>query len=91
MSLIDDVIIEPLENAFDAVGAMDGELAPLKRMAIGAAVGYGFLKVFQPSVAYTADGKERPFALADANAPDGTYLPWWMIVAIPAAVSSILI
>lgn len=86
------MILEPLENAFDAMGAMQGEMAPLKRAAIGGAVGYAVLEIFKPGVAYDDAGNRRPFALgADKDTKEGTYFPWWAFVAVPAFVSGVLI
>jgi len=92
MEALDDYILDPLEQGFDKLGAMQGELAPLKRAAIGAAVGYAFVEIVKPSVAYDDNGKELPFtATADKTEPKTTYFPWWMFVAIPAFVSGVLI
>lgn len=89
---LDELIIDPLERAFDRVGAMDGELAPLKRAAIGGAIGYGVARVFMPDVAYTADGKAKLWSVtAPADATNTTYFPEWMFAAIPAFVASVLI
>lgn len=87
---LDTFIIDPLERLFDSLGAMDGELAPLKRAAIGGAAGYAVAKVFMPSVAYTDDGKERPFKLTSDD-PNATWFPPMMFAAVPAFVSSVLI
>lgn len=93
-STIDDVILEPLESAFDAVGAMQGPLAPAKRAAIGAGLGYGVLAVFKPSFACNPDGSYRPFILTattDAEKQNATLFPWWAVIGAPAAMFSLLI
>jgi hypothetical protein len=92
-STIDDVILDPLESVFDAVGAMQGPLAPAKRAAIGAGLGYGIL-MLKPSFACNPDGSYRPFILTaqtDADKQNATYFPWWAVVGVPAAMFSLLI
>lgn len=92
MSGLDDLIIEPLENAFDAVGAMEGTLAPLKRAAIGGGIGYLLAYGLKPAVAFDNDGNERPWIFGEnGDSKDATYLPAWGIAVIPAAISSLFI
>ena len=88
--VVDNAIIGPLEDAFDAIGAMQGEFAPVKRAAIGAGAGYILSYGIKPTIAFTADGKERPFALGSTD-PNRTWLPAWAIVTIPALAFSVLI
>jgi hypothetical protein len=91
-STLDDIIVDPLERGFAAVGAMEGELAPLKRAAIGGLIGYAFVSVFKPGVAFDEAGKARPFALGnDDKSSDPTYFPEWMFVALPAFICGVLI
>lgn len=90
---MEDAILEPIENAFDAVGMMQGETAPLKRAAVGAGIGYFVGYYLQPSIAWNA-GVERvwtPLAKDTAEYEDSTWLPAWMITAIPAFVFGVLI
>jgi hypothetical protein len=93
MDKLDSLIIEPIENGFDAVGAMQGEMAPLKRAAIGAALGAAVVYGIKPSVAYDKNGVARPFAgTATAGQKDNaTWLPYWAIIGIPAVVFSVFI
>lgn len=90
---LDDVLLNPIEDALDSIGLMEGEAAPLKRAAVGAGIGYLFAVLVKPGFAYTADGKARPFAL-NASAADqasATYFPVGAIVAIPAFILGVLI
>ena len=93
METLDNLIIDPLESVFDSVGAMQGELAPVKRMAIGAAVGYAIAYGVKPSVAFDEHGVPRPFAgTATAGQKDNaTWLPYWAIIGIPAVVFGVFI
>ena len=85
-------IVDPLENAFDAVGAMQGEAAPLKRAAIGGVLGYAIAYGIKPDFAWK-DGKQRPWAATadQADKPISTWFPVWAIVAIPAIMFSTMI
>lgn len=92
-SVIDDIVLEPLESVFDALGAMQGSFAPAKRAAIGAGLGYGIL-MLKPSFACNPDGSYRPFILTaqtDADKQNATIFPWWAVVGAPAAMFSLLI
>lgn len=90
---MEDLILEPIENAFDAVGMMQGETAPLKRAAVGAGLGYFVGYYLQPNIAWN-NGVERtwtPLAKDDIEKADSTWLPAWLILSIPAFVFGVLI
>lgn len=93
-SILDSVVIEPLENAFDAVGAMEGSMAPMKRAAIGAGLGYALAYGLKPAVAFDSQGP-LSFALtasqADKDAGRVTYVPAWAIILAPALIFSVFI
>jgi hypothetical protein len=93
METLDDVILEPIENLFDAAGMMQGEAAPLKRAAAGIALGYAIAYGIKPTFAFTADGKEKVFAGTSTTKddPDSTWFPAWAIVVVPAVIFSVLI
>ena len=93
METLDDVILEPIENLFDAMGMMQGEAAPLKRAAAGVALGYAIAYGIKPSFAFTADGKEKVFAGTSSakDDPDATWFPAWAVVVVPAVIFSVLI
>lgn len=97
MESIDDMILEPLEGAFNAVGAMQGDLAPVKRAAIGAALGYGIAYYVQPKFAWMKDntGKMVPKPFAGTATKDqkdvATWFPTWAIIGAPAVIFSVLI
>jgi hypothetical protein len=87
--VLNTLIVDPLESGFDAIGLGEGEFAPLGRAVVGGAIGYGIVIAFKPAVAYDEAGKERPFSIDGSN--NGTLFPWWMFVAVPAIISSVLI
>ncbi len=92
-STIDDIILEPLEAGFDAIGAMQGPMAPLKRAAIGAALGAAIVYGIKPGFVYKGDSF-RPFVLTastDAEKADATWFPYWAVIGVPAAMFSLLI
>ena len=91
---LDNVIITPLEEVFDAVGAMQGEMAPLKRALIGGAVGAAIVYGFKPSICFDkVTHLPRPWALTaqGAEKDKATWLPYWMVIGIPAVVFSTFI
>jgi len=93
---LNDVILEPVENALDSVGLMQGEMAPLKRTALGAAIGFGVMGLWRPSWAYAPgpNGKPYPWSVtAPKGTPDDakTKVPYWMAALIPAVVLGVLI
>jgi len=89
-SVIDDVVMDPIENALDAVGLMQGPLAPAKRTVVGAALGAAVTFAWKPEIAFNQDGTLRPWS-AMSEEPNATPMPWWMFVAFPALVLGVLI
>ena len=100
-STIDDIILDPIENVFDSMGMMQGDLAPVKRAAVGAAIGYALAYGLQPKFAFMPDpnGSKKkvpklftPSATKEQiAAKQTTYFPAWAIVAAPAIIFSVLI
>ncbi len=91
---LNDVILDPLENALDSVGLMQGEMAPLKRTALGAAIGFGVMGLWKPSWAYGSDHKPYPWSVTapkDTPADKKTKVPYWMAALVPAVVLGVLI
>lgn len=94
---MENVILDPLENAFDAVGAMQGPSAPLKRAAIGAALGAAIAYGLKPDFAWNkVNGKATTpkvwsATASQADKPNSTWFPVWAIIGIPAVVFSTLI
>lgn len=91
--ILDKVVLAPLEDALDAVGLMQGDAAPLKRAAVGAAIGAGIAYGLKPAFAFDATGNPKPFyfAATDAEKANSTFFPDWAIVALPAFVLGVLI
>jgi hypothetical protein len=91
---LESAILDPIENAFDSMGMMQGEMAPLKRAAFGAAVGYVLSYGIKPGFAFdktTKKPKEWYFTAAEADKKNSTYVPAWAVVAIPAVIFGVLI
>lgn len=101
METIDDMILEPIEGVFDSVGMMQGDMAPVKRAAVGAAIGYAFAYGVQPKFAFMPDPtnpkkkipKKFTFGATkeEVDNKETTYFPAWAIVAAPAIIFSVLI
>jgi len=99
MSSIDDIVLEPIERGFDAIGMMQGELAPVKRAAVGAGIGYAIAYGMKPGFAFMPDPSDptkkipRPFTgtAKKSEMQQSTYFPAWAIVAAPAVIFSVLI
>lgn len=87
---VDDVILAPVEDALDAVGLMQGAAAPLKRTAVGLALGAGVVFGLKPSLFFNQDGSLRPWSMMSDD-PSATPVPWWVGVAFPAVVLGVLI
>jgi len=87
-------VIASVENVFDSMGAMRGNVAYVKRAAIGAGLGYVAMETIRPSFAYYDDGTARPWAFSTmgstADAATGqlhsTYVPWWSGPVVGAIV-----
>lgn len=101
METIDDLILDPIEGVFDSMGMMQGDLAPVKRAAVGAAIGYAIAYGLKPKSAFMTDPTDpkkkipkvfTPMATKDQVAnKQTTYFPVWAIVAAPAIIFSVLI
>lgn len=82
-----------LEQFADKFGLMTGDLAPMKRFAVGAGVGYVLGYVLKPGVAWSA-GKPRPFGYGkpkDGSDLDPTLMPAWLITVLPGAAFALLV
>lgn len=89
-----DRVFEPLEDALDKMGLMQGDFASVKRAALGGAAGYAVMSVWKPGWAYDKDGKPYPWSVtADPKIPKDstTQVPYWMAALIPAVVLGVLI
>lgn len=92
-------IYRPIEGVFDSLGMMSGTLAPVKRAALGAGVGFVLVKAVQPSSMYYEDGTPRPWAFSQVGANyDGSgtgqhsaLVPWWAVPAAGAAIGGLFI
>lgn len=94
MEALDNIIIEPIEKVFDSVGMMQGDMAPLKRAATGAAIGAAIVYGLQPDFLYDKVNKKYKVFAGTATkdeAADATWFPWWAVIGIPAAVFGVLI
>lgn len=87
---IDDVILAPVEDVLDSVGLMEGAAAPLKRTAVGLALGGIVVFGLKPALFFNTDGSLRPWSMMSAD-PNATPVPWWVGVAFPAVVLGVLI
>jgi len=96
----DSGVVRHLENFADQFGLMQGELAPVKRFAVGAAVGGAIAYGLHPDVAFVKGPKgnwiARPFGMGkgDAstdNAVAPTLMPAWLITILPGVLFSVLI
>lgn len=92
MSVLDNAILDPAENFFDAIGCMQGPSAPLKRAAIGAGLGYALAYGLKPGFAFT-NGEARPWKVTATGdeAADATWFPAWAIAVLPAFVFGAMI
>lgn len=92
MSALESTLLDPLEDVLDSVGLMEGSMAPLKRTAVGAVIGYVGVTVIQPSFCYDDAGKPYEWRLTSKKDPvETTMVPYWMVAAVPAFILGFLI
>lgn len=94
LSRLDHAILDPAEEFFDAIGMMQGETAPLKRAAVGAAVGYAIAYTMKPGFAFDpTTGKPRPWKVTASGADQdkATWFPAWAFSVLPAFVFGAMI
>lgn len=75
-----------IEDQLDRFGLMQGEAAPLKRGALGAALGAVVAYGLKPEWAWNGD-EPRKFGFSHGE----TWFPVWAIVAAPAIILGVLI
>jgi len=80
-----------IERAFDGLGMMQGSLAPIKRAAFGAGLGYIIGEAIRPSWSHTSSGAHRPWLYLSGDNASGTLLPWWTLPVAGAFVCAVLI
>lgn len=83
---------ESVEQVADRFGLMQGEMAPLKRFAVGSAIGYAIAYGLKPGVAFE-EGKQRPFGYGKPGASGipPTLMPAWLITVLPGAMFALFI
>ncbi len=93
MTEVADMILDPVEEALDKVGLMQGPSAPLKRTIVGGAIGYGVMELWKPLWAYDASGAPLPWRFTNPNKDKNltTMVPYWMAALVPAFVLGVLI
>jgi hypothetical protein len=93
MQTVDDLILDPIERGLDSIGLMQGSMAPLKRTAVGGAIGYAYAFGMKPAFAFNKDGSPKEWSLTASTKDSGktTLFPWWAIVATPAIILGVLI
>jgi len=99
MNPLDQFLLDPAEKMFDHLGMMQGDLAPVKRAALGAAIGYAISYGLKPKFAWMADPADaskkipRPFSATASKDQSqiATWFPSWAIVAAPAIIFGVLI
>lgn len=91
MEVVDDVILDPLESMMDSLGLMQGSMAPLKRAALGTALGAALVWGIRPTAVFKADGKTfRPFKLTSGD-KDATWTPWWLVAGAPGVLLGVFV
>lgn len=92
MEAINNAILDPVEEIFDSVGLMQGEMAPLLRAGVGAGLGWALTYGLQPQFMFK-DGKPRPWAVTAKveDVKDSTYFPAWLGISLPAFVFGALV
>lgn len=94
LSRLDHAILDPAEEFFDAIGMMQGETAPLKRAAVGAALGYAVAYTMKPGFAFDpVTGKPRPWKVTakGSDQDEATWFPAWAFSVLPAFVFGAMI
>ena len=91
MSVLDTIVIAPIESGLDALGLMRGPTAPLMRAVIGGGIGAAISYGLRPQISFRADGSPRPWSITDPDAPDATLIPHWAPAAAGAVFLGILI
>ena len=89
--LVNDVVIDPLENVYDALGLMEGQNAPALRLLVSAGAGAGLMWGIKPLVSFDASGKPLPWSVLDPTNPAATAFPWWMPAVLGGVVGGLLI
>lgn len=88
-----DAIMEPIEEALDKVGLMQGNAAPLKRTIVGGAVGYAVMEMWKPAWAYNSQGDPYVWSVTNPQKDKSltTPVPYWLAALVPAFVLGVLI
>lgn len=89
-SVLDKIVLDPLEDGLDKLGMMQGEYAPLKRTVFGTAVGSAVVWYTKPNIAFK-NGKPRPWKVTEGTNDDATWTPWWVLGAFPGILLGIFI
>lgn len=72
-----------VEGVYSALGLMEGDSAPAKRMIVTGALASGVVYAIRPKSAFDAQGP-RPWILTSPADPRSTTAPWWLWAAAGA-------
>ena len=78
-----------LDSIFSGAAAI-GLGSPYGRFAALSVLGFAGQLYLKPSVAYTKEGRMKPFTLL-SKAQETTYLPWWVLSIIPGLFGALFI
>ncbi len=83
-------IFENIEGAFDGLGLMRGESAPMKRFLFGSVATTGLLWLAKPESMFGRNGEPRPWVLISDD-PDATAVPIYIPAVMAGFVVSVFI
>lgn len=71
-------VVFQAEKVYGALGMMEGDSAPAKRLLFTAIMATGAVYAIRPSSSFDKNGRPRPWAITSPNHPHKTHLPWFL-------------
>ena len=85
-----ETIMDVIEGAYDSIGLMRTESAPMKRFLFTGGLTYGIVYVAQPESMFDQNGP-RPWSLTSPDAPNATAFPHYLIPILAGFVGGFMV
>lgn len=86
-----DTVLDTVENAYDSIGLMRGEQAPMKRFLFTGGVLYTLVWLAQPRSMFDEAGNARAWSVISPEDPNATTFPHYLVPLIGGFVGGFLI
>lgn len=89
-----ETLLSIIEQFFDKLGMMKGDLAEIKRFSFGLIVSFGVLYIVKPPIMFTQEGNIKPWSLivqGSEEEKNSTIVPIWLASLIGGTIPALFV